>query len=403
MLQAVMQKMLGPDRSNWGTRVVRVGNIDVRRLSMAKLIEIANEEDSVDVEYEFSSSRECYSVDGCDEEEQSSSNEEGLTLLSTVENAVSSGAFTQALVEGALEAGLTELSNVVVEEVVTEAPVIEVIEITPYPSPAPIATSNCSDSPLRFKVKPYSSVVRRYCIWAANDPIVRCAVEGVPSHCPLTCGSCNTCIDSSMRFKVNSKIEDFKSCDWVGRKNVARRCSMHGVSDTCRDTCETCPITTPPSIAPAPPLASCSDSPMRFKVQFNGKLISKNCSWVSNHPNMKCGLQGVPSHCPATCGSCGTCIDSSVRFQIGDNESFTSCEWVGRKVSLRCGMEGISDTCRNTCGICCADSSDKFTFTLYGKTLNKSCDWAGRTETFIRCKIAEVASNCPKTCGNCST
>lgn len=166
-----MRKVLGPERTNWGTRVVKVGNIDTRRLSISRIAEIAifaDDDDSVDVEYEFSNSRECTSADECNKEEESTSVNQGLDVLATVETAVSSGTLTQTIKEEASITGLNELANVVVEEVVTEAPEIEVIEVTAYPtisktlaptisvvsSPPSLApTFSCSDSQMRFKLK----------------------------------------------------------------------------------------------------------------------------------------------------------------------------------------------------------------------------------------------------------
>ena len=171
-----MQKLLGPDRSNWGTRVVRIGSINARRLSIFEIAEIlAGEDDEVEVEYEFTNSRECYSDDGCNDDEQAASVQEGQEVLSTVENVVASGQLQQTIVDDAGPAGLTEeLANVIVEDVVVTTPVTEIIDTTAYPSIAKTATPvaptssptyDCEDSPLRFKVEKDGKFINRYCSW----------------------------------------------------------------------------------------------------------------------------------------------------------------------------------------------------------------------------------------------
>ena len=176
LLQSVMQKLLGPDRSNWGTRVVRVGSINTRRLSIFRVAEIlSNQDDEVEVEYEFTNSQECISEDGCTVLEQEASVQEGLAVLSTVEAVVNSGELQQTIVEDSESVGLTEeLANVVVNEVVVSTPEVVVIETTAYPSiyttPAPMSptsspTYDCEDSPLRFKVKKDGELISRTCSW----------------------------------------------------------------------------------------------------------------------------------------------------------------------------------------------------------------------------------------------
>ena len=419
MLKAVMEKVLGPDRSNWGTKVVRVGNRDVRSLPKARLLEIladvAEDEDSVEVEYEFSNSRECYSEDGCDDAEQETSVNEGLEILSTVESSISSGEFQEILVEDSEEAGLTELTNATVEEVETEAPEVEIIEITPFPTPStPSPTySTCADSTLRFKVLQDNEYINRSCDWVARHPNAKCSLDGVKSHCPNTCWSCGTCQDSSLnfRFTYNGSTE-YRSCSFI-ETDPGERCSIDGVSNTCRETCSICAVvTSPPTASPvatttAPTTSAptvCSDSPHRFKVVKDGKTIRRVCSWVANHPGAKCLLDGVSSHCPSTCGTCDTCADSSMqfRFVVGDNDKYRTCEWVARKsTKWRCAMDGIADSCRKTCGTCCGDSSDRFSFEYNGKRITRACVWAANKDTANRCAVSEVTANCPYTCGEC--
>jgi len=375
LLEAVMLKVLGPDRSGWGTRVVRVGNLDTRRLLFHDAREKIYIENSVDVEYEFSKSETCLSVNGCDTNDQDSSINEGLAVLEDVTQSVNSGQFTELITNDAAEAGLDELSDVVVEEVVVVEPEVEIIEITAFPSvtksSVPTLTQNpsvavttqypsiqptnsptfspCTDSPFRFDVKKDGKIMRRSCSWVANHPILKCKLKGVSSHCQQTCSNCESCVDSPFKVQFMFNKKDYlRSCDWVARKDVQNRCSVDGISDTCRSTCGRC--TSPPTIAP-----SCFDSSYRFDVMKDGEIKRRSCKWVANHPILKCKLDGVSSHCPQTCSSCDICTNSLFKFRLEHNgkEHLRSCKWVRRKATAkRCSIGDISNTCRRTCGAC---------------------------------------------------
>jgi hypothetical protein len=151
----------------------------------------------------------------------------------------------------------------------------------------------------------------------------------------------------------------------------------------------------------------CDDSPFRFKVQVRGETKTKSCVWVARHPDWKCKLEGVSSHCRSTCEVCRWCSDSTVRFDIGDypgitNSTMKTCAWVARKATdSRCAIPGVASTCRSTCGTCCMDSSDAFTFTYNDNVVTKPCDWAARFNTNERCQVPEVSFHCPMTCGIC--
>jgi len=380
LLEAAMRKVLGPDRSGWGTRVVRIGNRDTRMLLFHNWKENAYMEDSVEVEYEFSSSKTC-ALDGCDTNDEESSINEGLSVLEGVKESVASGELTEIVKTEAEDAGLSELSDVVVEEVEVVEPEVEIIEITSFPSatktsaptltqkpsvaattkptsqptpqPTPQPTTQifppCSDSPFRFDVKKDGKIKKRSCSWVANHSNTKCKLKGVSSHCQYTCSNCASCIDSSLKLQFMYKKKNYlRSCKWVGRKDLKNRCSVDGISDTCRSTCGSC--TSPPTIAP-----SCFDSSYRFDVDQDGKVVRRSCLWVANNPGRKCKLKNVSSHCQQTCSSCDTCNDSLLKFRISQNngdEVMRSCKWAGKKVKRRCSIGDITNTCRLTCGAC---------------------------------------------------
>ncbi len=100
----------------------------------------------------------------------------------------------------------------------------------------------------------------------------------------------------------------------------------------------------------------CSDSSLRFKVNWNGKKITRDCVWVSNKATSKrCALEGVTNMCPDTCGACDICADSSARFKLTWNgkKIARDCTWVENKATIqRCKVEGVPEACRETCEVC---------------------------------------------------
>lgn len=424
LLEAVMRKLLGPDRANWGTRVVSVGGRANRRtksrLEEVELFTLA-EEDVVEVEFEFTLTTECRDNDGCNESTQTAALNEGLEALDVVTTAVTSGALQQTMIEDAEAAGLSEeLSNLTVSTVTVENPTIEIIEATPYPSietfsaptssPTSSPTYDCEDSPLRFQVKiKDDEFIKRYCSWVKIKPSGRCKLKGVREHCPQSCRRCQNCADSSLKFKfVYDGIEEYRKCKWVAHQDTDFICStVEGISTTCPLTCGTCTEKTAmPSGAPTPApsnILPCHDSALRFKVNNGDELINRSCSWVKASPD-RCSLTGVPSMCPLTCGTCNNCVDSSLTFKLNQEDgSNVSCDWVGEDALSRCSIEGVSRSCRNTCGTgsCCADSTTKFTFKFRGDKMIKFCTWAARKNTSYRCRPTKVKTMCRKTCDTC--
>ncbi len=73
-------------------------------------------------------------------------------------------------------------------------------------------------------------------------------------------------------------------------------------------------VTSLPTISPNPTLTTtasmstiCSDSFSRFKLNYNGRRITRDCIWVSNRATaQRCASEGVPEMCPKACQSCAT-------------------------------------------------------------------------------------------------
>lgn len=89
---------------------------------------------------------------------------------------------------------------------------------------------------------------------------------------------------------------------------------------------------------------SCSDSLFKFKIiNNNGRRINRKCNWVAKNPT-RCNLDGVDTHCPNTCNSCGTCIDAESRFKFDRNgrRITRDCKWVAKKATAaRCQIPGV--------------------------------------------------------------
>ena len=116
------------------------------------------------------------------------------------------------------------------------------------------------------------------------------------------------------------------------------------------------PTPTAPTPTAPTPTASCQDSPFRFKVIKDGNKITRDCTWVANRAtNSRCKLDGVKNQCPSTCNRCSVCADSTLRYQFEFNgrKITRDCSWVAnRSTNIRCGVSGMENTCRLTCGTC---------------------------------------------------
>mmetsp|Transcript_20506 Transcript_20506/g.43459 ORF Transcript_20506/g.43459 Transcript_20506/m.43459 type:complete len:666 (-) Transcript_20506:1559-3556(-) len=124
--------------------------------------------------------------------------------------------------------------------------------------------------------------------------------------------------------------------------------------------CEFPIVQTPPTASPSPPVASCTDSPLKVKKY-------KTCAKVSQ--KNKCGTKKFWSHCRATCGKCDKCQDSALKLTLA------------KKVKHVFEEDGETVT--------------KKTKTIKCKHVRKANNKKGL------CKKSDIAASCPKTCGGC--
>ena len=130
-----------------------------------------------------------------------------------------------------------------------------------------------------------------------------------------------------------------------------------GNSDDPPAWCSDSPVSSPvasPTVSPvsSPTTSSdCVDSPYQFKLQ--GEDRYKKCRWVRKD-TQRCNMAGISETCPKTCGTCGVCVDSPLKFRVVKTNGETmerSCNWAN---TSRCEKfaDGLPDTCRSTCGTC---------------------------------------------------
>jgi hypothetical protein len=103
-------------------------------------------------------------------------------------------------------------------------------------------STECNDSPFRFKLVKNKKRFNRDCTWVANKNTKRrCALDGVSSMCPNTCDTCSSCLDGLNRFRLIWKGNRIaRDCAWVSNKATIQRCDTMGVADSCRMTCDKC-------------------------------------------------------------------------------------------------------------------------------------------------------------------
>jgi hypothetical protein len=122
---------------------------------------------------------------------------------------------------------------------------------------------------------------------------------------------------------------------------------------------------TPTNVTPSPAVdddeddefVECADSSLRFKLKWNGRNIARDCSWVGNkQTEARCEEDGVSAMCAKTCDACDECEDSDNRMKLEWNgrKITRDCSWVANKQTIaRCEeIEGVADACRDTCGVC---------------------------------------------------
>lgn len=414
-------------KENWGVRVVRVGNRDVRRhLSTSRGLD---EEGTIEIEVELTRTTTCESDDGCTQEEQDAALQSGFEVLEDVTQTATNGELIAKILGEAESAGLSDVfSDVSVDEVETDQPEIDIQDPTPFPSISPPKV--CNDSPFFFDILENGNYTTKKCEWVslvAELVPERCALPGVSDHCPDTCDTCEFCFDSKKPFQfiTFSGTTKRKTCarvSTVDAETKLKRCSKGGIADTCRNSCNNCCIN------------SLNDS---FKSTFlleNVPGKSQDCRWLRKKGirRMKnCGFGDVMSKCPGTCNACSKLEnDDNFTFKLSGNETMVSksCDWLNkggpkriRRRASYCSPGGefydseIRRHCKSSCsyvGFCPVDDVD-FTFKLGKKGVDVSCRWLSSNKKKLTRRRAEycdirgafydeeIRINCARGCGLC--
>lgn len=239
--------------------------------------------------------------------------------------------------------------------------------ISGEPTPVPVSTSSPSSRGPRTPTvvattsPPSQSPTR-------EGPTIKytqeCSNGNRCERCKGDCDSDNDC-RGALKCYYRSGFEPVPGC--IGEGGSNDRAGMDVCYSTTDEP--TVAPTIPPTVAPIPSPTSmpvviltptslefCQDSPLRFKTVLNNAFVTRNCTWAATRAtNYRCGLVGVRETCPLTCNACNSCTDSPLRFKMNFNNTLMTrdCEWVKTKsTNWRCGAFGMNNTCRDTCGTC---------------------------------------------------
>lgn len=413
-----------PNKDEWGVTRIIVGDYDARR-RLQITARILDESGTVEVEVELTNTVTCASTDGCTDDEQNAALSSGNQVLADVSASAASGELMTNIINESQGTDLVDTFTASsVDDVITIAPEIEIIDPTPFPTPTPPTSSptasKCNDSSLKFEVLNNGNILSKSCDWVARkSTTLRCDLPGVSSHCPKTCGTCNTCIDGTNMFVFN---DNDKMCStWIANanaKNKMKRCSKIGIADTCRVSCNNCCS------------SSGEDQSWSTFTMDSFPEKRKTCFWLNEKELRKyryCQYADVRTRCPSACNSCGNPVeDDSFTFSLRSGNKVT-CSWLDKansreRRSRYCLPGGqyyspdIRSKCADSCGlttISCIMDKSNFTFKLGTSDESVSCSWLTKNsaKTEIRRKNycvfggeyfdEQIRSNCYKSCGLC--
>jgi hypothetical protein len=108
-----------------------------------------------------------------------------------------------------------------------------------------------------------------------------------------------TCEDTTLRLKIPvTDVEKpylARTCTWVGARDTVARCALTGVKAACPLTCGACDE----SICEDP------DPTFRFRFEYLGKTITRNCEFIGNVPRKIVGRCNASNNiCRKTCNQC---------------------------------------------------------------------------------------------------
>ena len=170
-------------------------------------------------------------------------------------------------------------------------------------------------------------------------------IPGVATHCPDTCGTCDTCVDGTLKFKfvLNEEILG-KKCSFFERK--PKRCSkVDGVKDTCRLSCENCSDSDTLAPTKAPTTSAPTKTPTTSAPTQEGATAAPVVPTTVPTATPTASPSGVPSKASSAQPS-GTAAPT---FVCVDNHADLCAEWA----SCCEPDKGFMTTwCPVTCGYC---------------------------------------------------
>ncbi len=183
----------------------------------------------------------------------------------------------------------------------------------PTPAPTGSPTVICTTDELEVTVSITSDLWPYEITWAIqNGAGVNIASDGGTIVEQNTEYINNFCLDSSdcYTFTINDSAKDGIGGPFAltvdGDVKLSNPNNWFGSLNASFGQCAT--LTLPPSSAPSsspPQSCICEDTSLRFKVVWNGRLITRDCIWIGNRATIqRCNIEGVKQACPKTCGMC---------------------------------------------------------------------------------------------------
>ena len=146
-----------PNKDEWGVTRILVGDYDARRRLQITARILEDGGGTVEVEVELTNTVTCASTDGCTDDESNAALASGNQVLTDVSASAASGELMTNIINESQGTDLVDTFTAsTVDDVITTAPEIEIIDPTPFPTPTPPTSSptasTCNDSSLKFEI-----------------------------------------------------------------------------------------------------------------------------------------------------------------------------------------------------------------------------------------------------------
>lgn len=265
----------------------------------------------------------------------------------------------------------------------------------PSDAPSNLPSATLPSTPTEFVCKNSESFEYdlRTCqkIALSDDRVAACTNPEVERNCPITCGVCCE-DDETYFFRTNSNKR--KSCAWIAKSsNRLKYCNTFRSGKMVRVACPNTCSYCPPYDDELPLVVSypTSDMPTSNTPTYAPVAISTT------------PLIGSPSSTLLTCKN-----NHLFAYQVWPGGKKRSCSNIGATQARRsrlCKINEVQTNCPITCGLCCEDD-ETFRFTINSGKI-KPCSWIGKAVNRKQkyCNLFRgqtlIKEACPVTCGAC--